>query len=410
MRGSEEYVCGLDVGTGKTCMIIACARSDGRLEMMASGFSDSRGLVKGIVINQQEAVASILRAAGEVESKSKRSANSVVAGISGSHIQSYNFRGSVLVRGKNLEVTTQDMESAIHAARSIPLPPEREIIHVLPREFFLNKQGGITNPVGLSGSQLDADLHVVSCDSSMCQRLVSAANKAQIEVRKVILQSIASGEAVLTPEEKEVGAVVVDIGSGTTDIAVYLKNSICFTSVIPVGGENFTLDLVEGLHTSRNGAEHIKIEFGNVLPDLISPDEVVTVQGLGTRGQHDFPRKRICEFLHDRGAELLEIVRGDILHSGVRDKLVAGAVFTGGGSLMQGILDLAETVLDMPVRLGLPMGFEGLEKELAHPGYACAIGLTMLEAQKKTQKDFSDMPAPTPALSLVDRILSWFEE
>jgi cell division protein FtsA len=390
-------------------MIMACAHPDGRLEMMASGFADSRGLVKGIVVDQPEAVASILRAAGEVESRSKRSADSVVAGISGSHIQSYNFRGSVPVRGKNFEVTTQDMESAIHAARSVPLPPEREIIHVLPREFFLNKHGGITNPVGLSGSQLDADLHVISCDSSMSQRLVSAANKAQIEVKKVILQSIASGEAVLTPEEKELGTVVIDIGSGTTDIAVYLKNSICFTSVIPVGGENFTRDLVEALHTSREEANRIKLEFGNVMPELISPEEAVTIQGLGLRGTHDFPRRKICEFLHDRGAELLEIVRGDILHSGVRDKLVAGAVFTGGGSMMGGLLEVAETVLNMPVRLGLPMGFDGLQKELAHPSYACAVGLTLIEAQKSAQKDFSDMPPPVPAPSLVDRILSWFE-
>jgi cell division protein FtsA len=378
--------------------------------MMASGFSDSRGLTKGIVVDQSEAVTSIRRAAGELESKSKRSATIVAAGISGSHIQSYNFRGSVPVRGKNFEVTTQDMEGAIHAARSTPLPPEREIIHVLPREFFLNKHGGILNPVGLSGSQLDADLHVVSCDSSMSQRLVSAANKAQIEVKKLILQSIASGEAVLTPEEKELGAAIIDIGSGTTDIAVYLKNSICFTSVIPVGGENFTRDLVEALHTSRDEADRIKLEFGNVMPETISPDEMVTIEGLGQRGTHDYPRKKICEFLHDRGAELLEIVRGDILHSGVRDKLVAGAVFTGGGSMMAGLLELAETVLDMPVRLGLPMGFEGLQKELAHPSYACAVGLTLIEAHKNGQKDFSDMPPPAPAPSLVDRILSWFED
>jgi cell division protein FtsA len=391
-------------------MIMACARPGGRLEMMASGFSDSHGLVKGVVVDQPEAVASILRAAGEVESKSKKSANGVVAGISGSHIQSYNFRGSVLVRGKNFEVTAQDMESAVHAARSVPLPQEREIIHVLPRQFFLNKHGGIKNPVGLSGSQLDADLHVISCDSSLSQRLVNAANKAQIEVTKVILQSIASGEAVLTPEEKEVGAAVIDIGSGTTDIAVYLENSVCFTSVIPVGGGNFTRDLVEALHISRDEAERIKIESGNVMPELVPPDESVTIRGLGSRGTHDFPRRKICEFLHDRGAELLEIVRGDILHSGVRDKLVAGAIFTGGGSLMEGLLELAETVLDMPVRLGLPMGFEGLQKELAHPGYACAVGLTLIEAQKDTQKDFSDMPPPAPAPSLVDRILSWFEE
>ena len=375
------------MGTWKTCLIMARAHTNGKLEMVSSGFSNSHGLTKGIVVNLDEVVASIRRAAAEAESKSNVCADCVVAGISGNHIKSHNFHGVVEVQGKHGEVTSQDMENAVRAA-SIPLSQEREVIHILPQEFFLNGQGGIRNPVGLSGPQLDLNLHVISCDGALSQSLVNAANKAQIKVKRIILQSIASGEAVLTPEEKELGATVIDIGGGTTDIALYVKGSICFSSVIPVGGMHFTRDLVEALRTSREEAERIKIEFGSVLPERIDPEETIAIQGLGTRGAYNFPRKEICEYLYDRGAELLELVKNDLLHSGMREKLVSGAVLTGGGSLLEGIIELAERILDMPVRQGIPMGYEGLTAELAHPIYSCAVGLTLLEAQKAAHQDF----------------------
>jgi cell division protein FtsA len=385
---------------------MARALNNGRLEMVSSGFSNSHGLVKGMVVNLEEVVASIRRAAEEAESKADITANCVVAGISGNHIKSHNFHGVVEVQGKNGEVTPEDMENAVRAA-SIPLSQERDIIHVLPQEFFLNGQGGIRNPVGLTGPQLDVNLHVVSCDSALSQSLVNAANKAQIKVKRIALQSIASGEAVLTPEEKELGTAVIDIGGGTTDIALYVKDSICFSSVIPVGGAHFTRDLIEGLRTSRDEAERIKIEFGSVLPEGIPPDETVSIQGLGARGTYNSSRKEMCEYLYYRGAELLELVKNDLTHSGVRERLVGGAVLTGGGSLMEGIVELAERILDMPVRQGIPLGYEGFSAELAHPTYACAVGLTLLEAQRASHQDFLNR---SPARrSWTDRILSWFE-
>jgi cell division protein FtsA len=385
------------------------ARADrsGKLEMVASGYSKSCGLNKGIVVNPVEVISSIRHAADEVESKSNMAADYVVAGISGNHIKSNHFRGRVEIQGKHHEVTECDVDNAIRAA-SIPLFPESDIIHTIPQEFFVNNQGGIRNPVGLAGSRLDVSLHVISCDSALCQSFVNTANKAQIEVKRVILQSIASGEAVLTPEEKELGTVVIDIGGGTTDIAIFENDSISYVAVIPVGGTHFTHDLVEGLRTSREEAERIKIELGSVLPEQVSPEETVTIQGLGMRGSYDHPRKEICEFLRARGAELLEIVRDDLIHSGARERLTAGAVLTGGGSMMNGIIELAENILQMPVRQGLPLGFEGLTKELAHPIYACAVGLTIIEAQKKNQRDFQNRPRPSPPL--IDRILSWFEQ
>ena len=404
MKRKERIICGLDVGTWKTCLIAVREHRDGRIELVDRGFSSSAGLAKGIIVNPEEVVASILNAGKEVRSRSRIPANSVVAGISGNHIKSYRFNGSVEVQGKHSEVTARDMENAIRAA-AIPLFPEQEIIHILPQEFFINGRGGIKNPVGLTGSQLDVDLHVISCDSALCQSLINASNKAGMAVKRIILQSIASGEAVLTAEEKELGIVVIDIGGGTTDIAVFVKNSIPFVSVIPVGGAHFTRDLVEALPTSREEAERIKIAVGNVLPDPIPLDEMVAVQGLGNRGREDIPRKRICEYLHDRGAELLELVRDEILRSGMRQELVGGAVLTGGGSLMAGIIELAESILNMPVRQGAPLPFDGLPKELMHPIYSSAIGLALFEAQKNTQLDFQDKIPSKP--SWIDIIMDW---
>jgi cell division protein FtsA len=397
-------ICGLDVGTSKTCLVVALAHPDHRLQMIASGYSNSSGLAKGAIVNPSEVVQSIRQAVDDAKTAAKISVNSVVAGISGVHIQSHRFHGSVSIQGKHGEITLEDMRNAIHAA-SIPLFPQQEVIHVLPQEFLVNGHGGIKNPVGLAGSQLEVDLHVITGNDAQCQSLVNAVNKSRIEVRRIILKAIASGAAVLTAEEKELGAVVIDIGGGTTNIAVFVKGSISFVSVIAVGGMHFTRDLVEALHASREEAERLKIDSGNVLPDLIAPEEVVSFQGLGLRGPVSFSRKEICGYLHDRGAELMELVAQDLRRSGAMKDLVAGAVITGGGGMIAGMTELAESILDMPVRQGVPFGFEKSMKELAHPAYACAIGLALLEAQKGTPWDFRDKPPSKP--SIIDRILSF---
>jgi len=407
MRKIDSIICALDVGSDNTSLLMARLHRNGKLGMLASGCSRTCGLTKGIVVDLADVVASVRHAVEEVESKTDISVNSVIAGISGNHIMSHNFSGAIEIKGKHGEVTTKDMESAIRAA-SIPLSQERDIIHILPKEFLLNGQGGIKNPVGLTGPQLKINLHVVSCDSALSQSLVSAANKARIKVKKVILQSIASGEAVLTPEEKELGIAVIDIGCGTTDLAVYVKGSISHTSVIPVAGAHFTYDLVEALHTSREEAERIKIEFGSVLPEQIEPEEMVDIQGLGMNSACSIPREEICGYLYDRGAELLELVKNDMLDSVDRDKLIAGAVLTGGSSRMEGMVELAERILEIPVRPGTPMGFEGLTAELTHPAFSCAIGLILLEARKAENLDFFDRPPRTP--SWPDRILSFLEK
>jgi cell division protein FtsA len=408
MKGTHQVICALDAGTCKTCFLIGRWRGDGRLQMIAGGFSGSSGMKKGVVVDASEAAASIRRAVREAESKSGLSVGRVVAGITGTHLESDNFRGTVEIPGNRGEVTRVDRDNAVRAARSIALDPEREIIHMLPLGFFVNGRGGIADPVGLSGSLLNADLHIITCDGALGQCLINAANRARVAVKRLIAQSLASAEAVLTAEEKELGAVAIDIGGGTTDIAVFLDGSVRFTSVLGAGGMNFTRDLVREIPMSLEEAERVKVEFGTVLSDTVSLGETLSVAGLGMRGPREVSRRAVCVNLRARGEELLELARDDILRSGVRDNLVAGAVITGGGSMLNGMIELAEHILDMPVRQGLPLGFVGLERELAHPACACVVGLALLEAHRPSPKDF--ILRPPAETSLIDRLLAWFRE
>lgn len=406
MGKKERIVCGLDIGTTKICMMIVRLLSDGGLEVVSSGYANSGGLKKGVVVDLEEAAASIRKATEEAELKSGISVDWVTAGISGDHIQSYNCHGAVSIERKNQEVTQEDMTQVIHAAQSIPIPPGREIIHVLPQEFFLDNRGDIQNPVGLTGSRLDVDIHVVTCDSALNQNLINAVNRADMRVKKVVLQQFASAEAVLTRGEKELGVVVIDIGGGTTDIALFVKNAIRFSSVLPVGGAHFTRDLAVGLRTPIEDAERIKKEFGSVMLEGIADDEVVDIPGVGTRGARDLPQKMICEILRARAVELLELVKDQIAGSGEREQLLAGAILTGGGSMLNGIIDLAEEILEMPVRQGFPQDVQGLTEELSHPVYAGAIGLTIFEARNGTEQRKRHGKANSSPW-LLSRILSW---
>ncbi|HYK91001.1 MAG TPA: cell division protein FtsA [Acidobacteriota bacterium] len=406
MSNKERLVCGLDIGTTKTCMVIARAFPDGRLEVVSSGYSLSNGLKKGVVVDIEEAASSIKQAAEEAELKSGFSMDWVAVGVSGDHIQSYNCHGAVSIVRKNQEVTPEDTTQVIHAAQSIPIPVGREIIHVLPQEFFLDNRGDIQNPVGLSGSRLDVNVHVVTCQCNLNQNLINAVNKADMRVKKLILQQLASAEAVLMPGERELGTAVIDIGGGTTDIALFVKNAIRYSSVIPVGGAHFTRDLAVGLRTPIDDAEKIKKAFGSVHPESIAEDEAVETPGVGNRGARALPRKMVGEILRARATELFELVKVQIERSGERQMLNAGVVITGGGSMLNGIIDLAEEVLEMPVRQGVPNGVEGLTSELSHPVYAGAIGLAMFEAQDSAERQRRPGKA-NPSPWLINRILSW---
>jgi cell division protein FtsA len=378
----NRIVCGLDVGTTKICMMIARAFADGSLELLGTGYSNSSGLKKGIVVDLEQAEASIRKAVDEAESAAGISVERVVVGAAGDHFESFNSHGAVTIERNNQEVSAEDMAQVIQAAKSVAIPPNREIIHVLPQEFFLDDHGGILNPVGLTGSRLDVNIHVITCESALNQNLINAVNRAQMRVEKIYLQQLASAEAVLTPDERELGTVVIDIGGGTTDIAVFMQNAVQFTSVLPVGGSHFTRDLAVGLQTAMEDAERIKKELGTVLTERVSEDESTQVLGIGTHAAHPVSRKRVCEILRARGMELLELVKEQLWRVKENERLIAGIVLTGGGSMLEGMWELTEEILEMPVRQGIPLGVEGLTHDLSHPVYATAIGLAKFAAEE----------------------------
>jgi cell division protein FtsA len=272
--------------------------------------------------------------------------------------------------------------------------------------LILDDQGGIQNPVGLYGSRLDVNIHVVTCQSALNQNLINAVNRAQMRVKRVILQQLASAEAVLTKDERELGTAVIDIGGGTTDIAIFIRNAVQFTRVLPVGGTHFSRDLAIGLQTPLGDADHIKKDSGTVLTERVQEGETVEVPGMGTRPSRSVSRKFVCEVLRDRAVELLELVKDQIWKAVGNERLIAGAVITGGGSLLDGMLELAEETLEMPVRQGLPLGIRGLSNELSHPVYATAIGLVLCGAEeagyrKKNLSKTNNSPV------LFSRILQW---
>lgn len=406
MSKKEHIVCGLDVGTEKVCCLIARIHPDQRLEVIGSGYAPSAGLKKGVVVNLEEAAATIRKAAQEAEVKSDQSVDWVTVGVSGDHIQSFNCHGAVAINGKHHEVAAEDVTQVIQAAQTVPIPPNREVIHVLPQEFFLDNRGDIHNPIGLTGSRLDVDVHVVTCDSSLTQNLINAVNKAQMRVRKVILPQLASAKAVLTPDERELGTALIDIGGGTTDIALVARDAPRFTSVLPVGGFHFTRDLAVGLRAPLEEAERVKKEYGSVLVEEIADDESIEVAGVASRGMRYLPRRTACQILRDRAVEVLELIKDQIARAGYRDQLVSGAVLTGGGSMLDGMLPLAEHILGMPVRQGVPYCIPGLAEELIHPVYATAVGLTLFAIEDSGHhKARTSKAGSTPWL--VHRFLSW---
>jgi len=403
----DRIICGLDVGTTKICMMIARAHRDGTLEVLSTGYANSSGLKKGVVVDLEEAAASIRKARDEAESKANVSADWVTVGASGDHFQSFNSHGAITIEGNHQEVTTEAMAQVIRAAQSIPIPPDREVIHVLPQEFFLDDHGGIQNPVGLYGSRLDVNIHVVTGQSALNQNLINAVNRAQMRVRKVILAQLASADAVLTKDERDLGTVIIDVGGGTTDIAIFVKNAVQFTKVLPVGGTNFSRDLAIGLQTPVDDAERIKKDSGTVLTERVQEGETAEVPGMGTRPFRSVPRRFVCEILRDRAAELLELVKDQIWKAIGNEQLIAGAVITGGGSMLDGMLELAEETLGMPVRQGLPFGVRGLTDELAHPVYATAIGLALSGAEGAGFRKKGGAGKSNSSPWLFSRILQW---
>jgi len=406
----SNLVVGLDIGTTKVCAIVAEIGTEGAVDIVGIGNSPSRGLRKGVVVNIDATVDSVRRAVEDAELMAGVEIRQAFVGIAGGHIKGINSRGVIAVTGKNREVTRQDVERVIDAAKAAALPVDREVIHILPQEFIIDDQGGIKEPVGMCGTRLEAEVHIVTGAVASAQNIIKCVNKAGLEVQDIVLQQLASSEACLTPEEKELGCVLIDIGGGTTDIAVFVDGSIYHTAVLAVGGDMLTNDIAIGLRTPRPEAESIKRKYGCAMPAMVKPEEKVEVPSVGGRRPRTLTRQTLCEIVQPRLEELLSLVDREVRRAGYHGRVNGGVVVTGGSSIMEGVPELAEQRFDMPVRRGVPRGVGGLTDVISNPMFATGVGLGIYGAAHRTRRKFKQVTDRNIFDKVIARMKEWFGE
>ncbi len=384
MTKKEHIVVGLDIGTTKICAVVGEILSDRSVNVIGIGSHRSTGLRKGMVVNMESTVESIKRAVEEAELMAAVQINSVYTGIAGSHIGSESAQGVVAL--KKREVTKGDIRRAVDTARGCAVPPpDRQILHVLPREFIVDDQEGIRDPLGIAGSRLEVDVHIVTGAVTSAQNLARCVSRAGLDVVDIVLQPLASSAAVLSPEERDLGVVMVDIGGGTTDVAIWVEGCIRHSAVIPMGGHHLTSDLAIGLRTAPEDAEKIKLQYGVATSQLLNEDENIEVPSVGGRPPRVMPRTLVAQILSPRVEEMFDMVRREIRRAGYDGMLVAGGVLTGGTSLLPGMSDVAEQVLNLSVRLGRPLGVGGLRDIVQNPMYSTAVGLIVHSVSQENE-------------------------
>lgn len=381
----ENIVVGLDIGTTKICAVVG-ELVDNAINIIGIGTHPSIGLRKGVVVNIESTVDSIKKAVEEAELMAGCEISSVYAGIAGGHITGFNSRGIVAIKGP--EVTQQDVEHVIDAARAVAIPMDREVIHVLPQEYMVDEQAGIQNPVGMSGVRLEAKIHIVTGAVTSAHNIVKCANRSGLDVCDIVLEALASGEAVLTEEEKELGTVLLDLGGGTTDLAVFSGKNIKHTFVLALGGNNLTNDIAVGLRAPLPEAEKIKIKYGSCVARNIHSDEMIEVPGMGGRTPRKLARQILGEILEPRMEEIFTLINREIYRVGQENSIPSGVVLTGGSALLTDVTEIAESVFNLPTRLGKPMGIGGLVDVVNNPMYATGVGLVLYGAKNQTLKKF----------------------
>jgi cell division protein FtsA len=370
-----EIVVGLDIGTTKIAVIVAQRALGGKVDVIGIGTHPSKGLRKGVVINIEATVASIRRAVEEAELMAGCEISTVFAGIAGSHIKGFNSHGIVAVKSK--EVTPKDVERVIDAARAVAIPMDREILHILPQEYIVDEQDGIREPIGMSGVRLEAKVHIVTGSVASAQNIVKSANRVGLSVADIVLESIASAEAVLSVEEKELGVALVDIGGGTTDITIFHGGAVKHTAVLPLGGNHITNDIATGLRTPSSSAEDIKRRYGSALRSSVHAGETIEVPSTGGREPRVVSRQSLAEIIEARMEEIYTLVHRELIKSGFDEFLTGGVVLTGGTVMLEGAGELGEHIFNMPVRVGNPTGIGGLVDIVNSPAYATAVGLVL---------------------------------
>jgi cell division protein FtsA len=405
-KTDKKLIVGLDIGTSKVSAVVGELSDDDVLEVIGIGIHPSHGLKKGVVVNIESTVQSIQRAVEEAELMAGCQINSVYAGIAGSHIRSLNSHGIVAIRDK--EVTPSDVDRVIDAARAVAIPADQKIIHILPQEFIIDNQEGIKEPVGMSGVRLESKVHMVTGAVSAAQNIIKCVRRCGLEVDDIILQQLASSYSVLLDDEKELGVCLVDIGGGTTDIAVFTEGAIRHTAVIPIAGDQVTNDIAVALRTPTQNAEEIKVKYACALAQLATVDESIEVPSVGERPPRRLARQTLAEVVEPRYEELLTLVQAELRRSGFEDLIAAGVVLTGGSSKMEGLMDLAEEILHMPVRIGMPHAVSGLSDVVRNPIYATGVGLLMF-GHKNMRERGSQSISGGGFKSVWDRMKSWFQ-
>ena len=410
-KSDKDLIVGLDIGTSKVVAIVAApildaGPSDNTLEIIGIGTHPARGMKKGVVVNIESTVQSIQRAVEEAELMAGCQIHSVYAGIAGSHIRSLNSHGTVAIRDK--EVTQGDVERVLDAAKAVHFPGDQQLLHVMPQEYIIDNQEGIREPIGMSGVRLEAKVHLITGAVSAAQNISKCIERCGLSVDGIILEQMASSYSVLEQDEKELGVCLVDIGGGTTDIAVYVDGAIRHTAVIPIAGDQVTNDIAVALRTPTQYAEEIKMKYACALTQLAREDETIEVPSVGDRPPRQLARQTLAEVVEPRYEELLVLVQAELRRSGFEELLAAGVVLTGGSSKMEGVIELAEEVFHLPVRLGLPQHVGGLVEAVRNPIHATGVGLLLFGNQSETTGK-TEAKSGSGFKDMLVRMKSWFQ-
>jgi len=405
---ADNILVGLDIGTTKICAVIGEYDENDKLEITGIGKAPSTGLRQGVVINIEATMKAVTEAIEAAEMMSGREVFSVITGIAGGHIEGINSRGVVAVAGKGREIAPEDISRVIDAAKAIVIPMDREVLHVIPQEFIVDDQGGIRDPLGMIGIRLESEVHIITGSVTSAQNLIKCVNRAGFRVDNVVLQSLASSKAVLRSEEKEMGVLMIDIGGGTTDVIVNYEGAPYHTDVVPIGGTQITKDLSIVLKIPFDVAEKIKVESGCCYASLIDEEEDLIIPGVGGWPAAPMQRKKICEIIQPRVAEIFMMVKNKLERKNYLKFLNSGIVLTGGGALMPGVTQLAGEIFNLPVRIGYPTGCGGLVEEYKNPMYSTAVGLVMFTDEMREK--FDKKATLSNETSFKERIKNWLKE
>ncbi len=403
----NNYLVGLDIGTKKTVAIIGEITEEHKVEIIGIGVAESKGIRKGVVVNLDLTISAIKRAQEEAELMAGVEIESAYVGISGSHIKSFNSRGVVAVSGKNREISREDIRRVIGQARALSIPPDREIIHIIPQEFIVDEQDGIKDPLGMSGIKLEVNVHIVTSAITSIQNLKNCLDRAGIGIQEIVLNQIATSHSVLTHDERELGVGLIDIGAGTTEVAIFERGSLWYTSTIPLGGDNFTNDIAVGLRTPIPDAEKIKKKYGCVALPVTEEQDTIEVPTVGKgRKSRVMSRQILADIIQPRAEEIFRLVDSDIKRMGYEKSLNSGLVLTGGTALLDGLEEVAEEIFDLPVRRGDPNYIGGLIDRVSTPDYATAVGLILYGYSQILERGF----IKDKKKGFWTRIKDWFNE